>query len=567
MKNALVAKILNEIADILEVLEVQFKPRAYRKAALSIQSLSEDLADIMKDGKLEDIPGIGESIAEKIEEIVKTGKLKYLDKLRKKVPVDVPGLMSVEGIGPKKIKMLYKKFKIKTKEDLEKAAKAGKLHKIKGLGEKSEKEFVEAVKFAKSKGKRMFIDAAYNNAKQIVDQLSKRSEVSKAVIAGSLRRMKETIGDIDILVVSSKPQATMDFFASLPNVKKSIAKGTTKTSVKLDDGCQVDLRVVKPESFGSALQYFTGSKSHGIETRKVAMAKGMKLSEYGLFKGGKQIAGKTEEEVYKKMGMQYVPPELREGFGEIEAAQSGKIPKLIELSDIKGDLHMHTTNSDASNSIQEMVAEAKKLKYKYVAITDHFSNLGVVNSLTDKRMKKYINDIDKADRAVSGMKVFTGAEVDIDKEGNLIASKDVLSQLDVVIGAIHGGLKQSKAAAMKRFETAMHNDKLNIIAHPTGRWMGQRPGYDIDIDKLSDMAKAAGVVLEINSYPQRLDLEAHNVKRAVEKGCKIAINTDAHITSSLVNMRFGVGTARKGWAQAKDVINTLPLGKVKKYLN
>ena len=565
MKNLEIARIFEEVADILEILEVQWKPQAYRKAAINIRSLSEGIEEVYKEGRLEDIPGVGENIAKKIEEIIRTGNLKYLEKLHKQVPKELEMLMNIPGVGPKTAKILVDRLKIKNKRDLVKAIKEKRLRRLKGFGEKTEKEILEGLDIIKTK--RHLLGDVLKIAREIRDDIKTLKCVKTADIAGSLSRMKETIGDIDILAMSSDYVNVMDFFTEMDYVKKVIVKGDTKSSVLLKNDIQVDLRVVDKKSYGSALQYFIGSKEHGIIVRKIAIKKGYKLSEYGLFKGKRNVAAnKPESEIYRKLGMQWPAPELREDRGEIEAALKKKLPKLIELKDIKGDLHVHTNWSDGGNTIEEMAKHAAKLGYRYICISDHSSSMRVANGMDDKRLMRQLREIDKLNSGNNRIRILKGAEVDIKKDGSLYASDDLLKELDVVIASVHSGFKSNEDDMTKRVLKAMDNRHVNILGHPTGRLLFRRNPYEINLDKVFEKAKDEGIALEINAEPARLDLNDVNARAANDFGVNMVINTDAHSIDGLGNMELGVGVARRGWCDKKDMINTYSLKRLERFL-
>ena len=568
MKNIEVAALLSEIADYLEFQNEPFKVRAYRKAALMINGLSEDIEQIWKDNKLEELPGIGEGIAKKIDDFLKNSRSKYLDELKKRTPVDIEHLGAIEGIGPKTIMRLYKELKVKNVKDLEKAAKEGKIQKIEGLGPVAEKNILKSIAFAKNSSKRVPLGFALSDAEEIISTLKTLKEVKRINVAGSARRMKETIGDIDILVTSQNPAKVIELFAKMPNVAQVLAKGSTKSSIRLKEGIQVDLRVVDDKIFGAALLYFTGSQQHNIILRRMAIERGLKLSEYGLFdrKNNKLIAGKTEEEIYKKIGLGYIEPEMREADGEIEASQLGSLPKVIGYGDIKGDLQMHTRWSDGSNTVEEMALAAKKLGHEYICITDHTGRLAIANPLDEKRILKQKKEIEKINKKIKGITVLHGTEVNITEDGSLDMNDRILKQLDIVVGAIHSGFKDSKEKITNRMIKAMQNENVDIIAHPTGRLITKREPYEIDLDKIFDVAKSTGTAMEINSYPERMDLKDSHVRAAIKKGVKLAISTDAHTTDQLHFIKLGIGTARRGWAKKEDVINTKSLKEMLKLL-
>ena len=564
MKNLEVAELLYNLADLMEIKGIEFKPSAYRKAARAIETLSRDIEEIAKEGKLQEIPGIGEGISKKIIEFLDTGKCKELEELKKKIPIDFEKLMKVQGVGPKTIKVLYKKLNIKNLEDLKKAAKAGKIKKLEGFGEKSEKEILEGIEFS-SKNTRFLLGHIYPIAVDIENQLRKSKEIIKVSLAGSIRRMKETIGDIDILVVSKSPEKTMQLFTTLKDIKNTLSKGTTRSSVVLTSGIQVDLRVVKEDEFGSALQYFIGNKEHNVVTRKIAISKGLKLNEYGLFKGNKKIAGKDEKEIYKKLGLDYIEPELRENQGEIEAAKNHRLPSIIGYKDIKGDLQMHTAWSDGNSSISDMAKKSEELNYEYIAITDHVGILPIANSMDEKRIGKYLEEIEKINKK-SKVRIFKGCEINIDKNGNLELKENLLKEFDYVLASIHSGFKQEREVITRRILKAMDNKYTKAIAHPTGRLINQRKGYEVDFQKLFDKSRETGVVLEIDAQPSRLDMNDANIREAIKNKCKLIISSDAHTPNTLDFIKFGIAMARRGWAEKKDIVNTLPLNKFEKFL-
>ena len=568
MKNIEVAELLNEIADYLEFADDTFRVRAYRKAALVTEGLSEDIEQVWKEGRLMDLPGVGEGIAKKIDEFLKTGKLKYLEGLKKKTPVDMGQLGAIEGIGPKTILKLYKELRVKNIAELEKAAKQGIIKEIKGMGSTVEQNILKSIEFARKTSERVPLGFALSSAEEIVSVLKSLKEVERVSVAGSTRRMKETIGDIDILATTKEPAKVIDFFTKMPNTADVLAKGETKSSVRLRDGIQVDLRVLDDNIFGAALLYFTGNKEHNIILRKIAIEKGLKLSEYGLFdkKTNKLVAGKTEEEVYKKLGLDYIEPEMREDEGEIELAQHHMLPKLVSYNDVKGDLQMHTKWSDGSNTIEEMALAGKKLGYWYICITDHTGKLAIAHALDEKRILEQRKEIEKVNRKLNDIKILQGVEVNIKDDGTLDMSDKVLKQLDVVVASIHSGFKNPKEKITKRMIKAMENENVDIIAHPTGRLITKRESYDIDLDAVFDAAKRTNTVMEINSYPERMDLRDVHVRAAVKAGVKLVISTDAHNADQLHFIKLGIGTARRGWAKRDDVINTRGLKEMLRML-
>ena len=564
MKNREIAKILYEMADLLEIKGVEFKPRAYRRAAINIESLGVDIEELYRKGQLEKIPGVGKSIAEKIAEYIETGTIKKWEELKKEIPVDIESLSSIEGLGPKMIKVLYEKLGVKNIDDLERVARQGRIRRLKGFGVKTEKKILESIEFARKKQERFILGYALPEAYKIVEHL--KPYVDKISLAGSIRRRKETIGDMDILAVSSHPEVAMNAFVNMEGVAKVLAKGTTKSSIRMNSGIQVDLRIVEEKSFGSALQYFTGSKEHNIELRKIAIKKGYKLNEYGLFKGEKQIAGENEEGVYKALGLQWIPPELRENRGEIEAAMNGNLPKIVDYKDVKGDLHTHTKWSDGANTIEEVVEEAIKRGYEYIAITDHAGNLKVAGGMSEEEIKEQAKEIEKLRKKYDSIHILHGVEANITKEGKIDVSNEILKDLDIVIASIHSAFRMEEKEMTARVIKAMENEYVDIIAHPTGRIIMKREPIKIDIERVLEAAKENGVIMEINAYPERLDLNDVNVKLAVEKGVKLSIGTDSHNIGHLRYLELGVAVARRGWAEKKDVINTYGIKELKKIL-
>lgn len=565
MKNLEVAKILYEIADILEAQDVDFKPRAYRKAARSIEELSEDIEEIHGRGELEDIPGVGKSIAKKISEYLETGKLRYYEKLKKKFPVDLEGLGRIEGVGPKTAIKLYKELKIKNLDDLKKAIEKHKIRDLEGFGEKSEKKMLEGLEDAKESGKRLLLSKVTPIAEELEEKLSSRKEVKKLEVVGSFRRKKETVGDLDILIVSKKPKKVMDYFTKVEKGLRVIAKGASKSTIKLSSGLQVDLRVFDESEYGAAMLYFTGSKEHNVELRKRAISKKMKLSEYGLFRKKKNVAGKTEEEVYKKLGLkQWIPPELRENMGEIEASAKGKLPKLVEPGDIKGDLHSHTKWSEGKNTIEEMAKKAKSLGYEYILISDHGGTLvPVAKNMPEKKILKQGKKIDKLNKKLKGITLLKGCETNIRNNGSIDVSNKVLKSLDIATAAVHTKFRMSKKEMTKRIINAMENEHIDIIAHPTGRLIGSRQPYDFDFNEVVDAAKRTGTFLEINCQPERLDLDYSYVFKARNK-VKFTLGTDAHDEHHMDYLEFGLAQARRGWCEKKNIINTLSLKELRK---
>lgn len=556
MENREIAKIFDEIADILEVKnEDKFKIKAYRRAAQTIKNLTEDLSNFKSIKELKTLPGIGDALAKKIYEIIRTDKLEYYEKLKHSVPEGILELLAIPGIGPKTVAKLYTECGITDIESLERAAAEHKLQKLYGMGAKSEEKILKGIEQYRRHQERVSLGIAYYKAQEIIKSLEKLDAIESITYAGSLRRMKETIGDIDILVASHTPEKVMDAFQALDGISEVIARGDTKSSVIMDD-LQVDLRVVEPGSFGSALQYFTGSKHHNIKLRELAIKKGLKLNEYGVFENDRKIAGEREEDVYRSLGLAFIPPELREDQGEIEAAIDGTLPDLIKHEDIRGDLHIHSTWSDGRNSIQEMVDKARSLGYCYIAICDHSPAVGVVHGVDEVKLLDEMDEIDRINDSLTDFKVLKGIEVDIRSDGKLDLPDKALEPLDIVVAAVHTGLSQSKEEMTARIISAIENPNVDVIAHPTGRIIGKRDPCDLDIEAIVDACIDYETILEINANPRRLDLNDTHARYARNRGAKLAISTDAHDTSQMDLMHFGVATARRGWLLKEDVVNT-----------
>jgi len=572
MKNQELAKIFFNIASLLDTGQRDFRVVAYRRAALSLESLDEDVDEIYLDkglAGLQEIPAIGEGLALKIEEYIKTGKILEYEKMKKNLPVDFTEMTKIEGMGPRKAKILYQKLGIKTVKELGKAAKAHKIAPLFGFGEKTEKNILQGIEFLKLDKGRSLLGFIMPTVKGLVKNLENLKETKKINVAGSVRRMKETIGDVDILVASDNPAKINDFFVKLPGIEKVWAKGPTKSSVHLKQGFDVDLRVVKEGSFGSALQYFTGSKEHNVATRRIAISKGLKLNEYGVFKGKKMVAGKTEEEVYKAIGLPYFEPELREDTGEIQAAIEGKLPKIIGYNDIKGDLHCHSDWDGGENSIEEMAKMAQSLGYEYIGISDHTKFLKIENGLDEKQLLKQHEAIkqinSKLETQNSKFRVLHGCETNILNDGSVDIKDEILAKLDYVIAGVHSSFKMPRKEMTERAIKAMQNPNIDIISHPTGRLILKRDEYQIDLEKIFKAAKETGTVLEIDAWPERLDLKDVYIKMAKKVGVKMIIDTDAHQKDQMRFMEFGIAQARRGWAEKSDIINTNPVEKLLEY--
>jgi len=567
MKNQEVSHIFRDIAKILELKgENIFRIRAYERAAQAIDNLQEGLEEIIEKGELTSIPGIGADLSAKIKEIVATGRLKYYEELKKKTPQGLIAMMEIPGLGPKTVKKLYEQLKIDTVGKLEAAAKSGKLLKLEGVREKTEDNILRGINLVRKGADRQPLNLGLRLSRSFVDKLKGMKEIDDIEVAGSVRRKKDTIKDIDILVTSRKPKEIMDKFIHLDLVKEVLAHGETKSSViAKENNMQVDLRVLEHESFGSALLYFTGSKEFNIRLRQLAIKMGYKVNEYGVFKKNKKLAGKTEEDIFSLLKMAYIPPELREDRGEIDAARKNKLPKLIELKDVKGDFHIHSKYSDGLSSIADIAKKLEEFNYEYAAICDHSQSLKIAGGLSEKEVYKKLKELKKVNQK-SKIKLFAGTEVDITSEGTLDYPKSILREFDVVVAAVHSGFKQTKAQLTKRIVNACKNRYTNIIAHPTGRLWGAREAYDIDIDEVCRAAADNQVALEINCYPQRLDLNDINVMRVKKHGVKIALGTDSHQLDQLWSMELGVSVARRGWLEKGDIINCFSLNEVIKWL-
>lgn len=563
MKNQEIAKIFYEIADILELQEVPWKPQAYRKAAQAIESLPKKIEEIAERDELEEIPGVGESIAEKIQEYLKTGKIKAYEQLRKQIKVNVGELSQIPELGPRKIKTLYQKLGVKNISDLKRVIKQGKLAKLAGFGEKTKQTLLEGIKFVQGKPQRML----YVQAQQIAQEIVPLLKVERIEVAGSFRRGKETVGDLDLLVISGRPEEISANFTSMPMVKKVLAEGKTRSSVRLTNGLQVDLRVVSEKEFGSALLYFTGNKEHNIELRKLALKKGYTLSEYGLFKvkGKKWVAGRTEEEIYRQLGMAYIPPELRRNDGEITAALEHKLPNLVQVKDINGLFHQHTLWSDGKHSLLEMAQEVERLKFKFISFNDHFGKIKIAHPLDEKRLVKYLTEIENVRKKVD-LEIFSGIEIDILKDGRLPLSWSRLKELDFVVGSVHSSLNLPEPEMTSRICFALENGFFHALGHPSSRLINTRPSIKANWEKIFQTAKENSVFLEINASPKRMDLSGEQVKSALRYGNQFILSTDAHDLEQLQYYPLGVLSARRGWLKKKDLVNCWSLGQIRKSL-
>jgi len=560
MKNKELADLFERMADILEFKgENPFKISAYRKASRIIRDLTQDIEDITESGKLKDVPGIGEGMAQKIMEYLKTGKVSKFEEVRKGVPDELIAIMDVPGMGPKTLSMLHKAKGISNLSQMEKAVEDGSLVGLPGIGEKKVENIKRGIQLLKQSKGRMNLGIAFPVAKQIVETLREKTGSRKIEWAGSLRRMRENIGDIDILATGPNPEKIVHTFTHLPEVKEILASGETKASVIVERGIQIDLRVVEEDSYGAALQYFTGSKGHNIHLRGIAKARGIKINEYGMFKGEKKIGGKEEKDVYRVLGMDWIEPELREDRGEIEASQDGHLPKLVEQSEIKGDLHVHSKWSDGTSTIEEIARAAQKRGYQYVAICDHSKSLKITHGLDESRLMKQIEEIDRINEKMKGFQILKGTEVDILSDGKLDLSEKVLEKLDLVVAAVHSGFKQDKERMTKRIIRAIEDPLVHVVAHPSGRLLGARDPYEVEIEQVMEAAKQHSKALEINAYFERLDLDDIHCRKAKEMGIRVAIGTDSHHLDQMWMITLGVAVARRGWLEPIDVLNTLPL--------
>ena len=569
MQNFEIASVLREIAVYLEMDDVQFKPRAYEKAARSIEATEESIEETYRKGginALMEIPGVGQSIAEKIEELVTTGRLNYYEELKRKVPVDLRSLYGIEGLGPKKIKALWQKLRIRNIEDLEAACLAHRVRNLPGFQEKTEQNILKGIEFVKKNKGRQVLGFILPFIRSIETRLRSLPYVRQAEVAGSVRRMKETIGDADFLVVSDDPKKVMAYFTSMPEVDEVLSRGDTRSSIKLKIGMNADIRVLPEESFGAGLQYFTGSKYHNIELRKIAQDKGWKLSEYGLFEKDRQIAGKSEEEVYEKLGLEWIPPELRENTGEVEAALHHKLPRLIEYNDLKGDLQVHSKWTDGSNSIREMAQEARRIGLQYIVISDHSKSLGMTGGLDEGMLLKQAKEIDKTNQEIEGLKILKGVELNILKDGRVDISDKVLERLDVVGAAIHSYFTLSAEETTNRLLKTMENPNVDIIYHPTARQIQKREQVPVDIEAILETARDTGTILDIDSFPDRLDLKDEYIRKAVSIGAKLCITSDSHGKAHLRYLELGIAQARRGWATSNDIVNTKSLQELRKLL-
>lgn len=573
MKNAEIAEAFNEIADILELRgENVFRVNAYRRAAQTVEALARAIEDVAAEGTLGELPGIGKDLAGKIQEYVESGEIDYLKELRRDTPAILLDMLRIPGVGPKTAVRLHEELGVTSLDELRQAALDHRIQALPKMKAKTEENILKGLDFLSRSSGRTPIGVALPLAEEVVSTLEAIPGVKRVAAAGSLRRFRETVGDIDILCVSKKPEEVIKQFTHLAGVSRVLAEGSTKGSVVLSEGLQADLRVVEEASYGAALAYFTGSKEHNIRLREIAIKRGLKLNEYGVFKESKggakkaaaagddaegaRVAGRTEEEVYRALGLPWIPPEIREDSGEIDAARAGSLPDLVEIGDIRGDLHCHSTYSDGAGTLAEVAAAGKKRGYGYILVTDHSQSLHVANGLSPERLRRQLDEIDGLNAKLKGFRLLRGSEVDILPDGSLDMREDLLERLDAVYVAIHSSFKMKRDAMTRRVVAALEHPRSSILAHPTGRLIGTRDAFEIDMEEVIRAAARTGTAIEINAHPVRLDLDAGNCRLASQAGVMIAIGTDTHVLDELDYMRYGVGTARRGWLEKKNIINT-----------
>jgi DNA polymerase (family 10) len=561
MKNKEVADILYEIADYLEMQDVDWKPRAYRKAARNIEGLSESIEDIHERGELGEIDGVGENIENKIAEFIETGEMQYYKELKEELPVDIEALTAVEGLGPKRVKKIYQATGVTNLDELEESAENGEIADIEGFGEKTQQNILDHIETARKGEERMLIGKAFPIAENLREELQESEKFNQVTIVGSFRRRRPTVGDIDILATADDAEGAMVEFTSGSDVKEILGTGETKSSIIISGDLQVDLRIVDEDSYGAALQYFTGSKDHNVTLRKIAVNKDWKLNEYGLFDSkDNKLAGNTEESIYAKLQMNYIEPELREDTGEVEAASKGNLPNLVEKDEIKGDLQMHTDYSDGRNTVEEMAEKAEELGYEYILVTDHGHSLQIASGVDEEELEEQREEIDEVNQEFD-VEVLQGVEANIDDNGELDISKEKLEELDLVVAALHNKIENPTESIVK----ALKEYPVDILAHPLNRKVNSREPLDLDLDKITDVAAEENVALEINSQPERLDLPWRDVKEYRDK-VDYVVSTDAHSPSELEYMHLGVAQARRGWCEQENMLNTLSLEELKEKL-
>lgn len=562
--NSDIAAIFNEIADLLDIEDAnQFRVRAYRTAARTIETLSRPVTDLIDEGEdLTELEGVGEDMAGKIKEIAETGRLDQLEEIRARTPSALTKMLKLGGLGPKRVQKIHAELDVANLEDLQEAAKEEDIQELEGLGPKTEQKILDELKREQDTDERTLLSVAEEQVEPLTAYLEGIEGVEQVEVAGSYRRRKQTVGDLDILVTGENGEQIIQRFVEYEDIDEVISQGETRSTVLLRTGLQVDLRVVSRGSYGAALLYFTGSKPHNIQLRNMAVDQDLKINEYGVFRDDENVAGKKEQEIYELFDLPYIEPELRENRGEIEAGQEGDLPKLVTLDDLRGDLQTHTDASDGHDTVAEMAEAARERGYEYLAITDHSQFVGITQGLDAEELAERIDEIDELDSRLDGIRVLNGIEVDILEDGSLALPDDILSRLDVVIASVHTQFDLPRDKQTDRILRAMDNPNFNILAHPTGRRIGERPAYKVDIERLIEAALEKGCYIEINAQPDRLDLDDIHAKMAKEMGLKLAISTDAHRVSELDTMRFGVGQARRGWLNAEDVLNTHPVDEL-----
>ena len=565
MTNREIAEIFSSIGDIMDILgENRFKVLAYRRAAENIMSLGQDVRSFWRTGTLQEIPGIGQAIAEKIDELLTTGRLEFYERLQEQVPAGVVSLLHIPDVGPKTAKLLWEELGVQSVVELEAAARAGRLRTLRGLGARSEAKILAGIEILNRRSDRISLGTAWPVAADLLEGLRTTcGEVHEVAVAGSLRRMRATIGDIDLLAAYEAPAAVMRAFVALPAVAEVILSGPTKTSVRLHNGLQADLRVLEPDRWGTALQYFSGSQAHNVRLRELAVKQGLSLSEYSFKReDGGEILCRDEAQVYETLGLPWIPPELREDQGEIQAALAGELPDLVEREAIRGDLHVHTDWSDGTSTLAEMAEAARELGYEYLVISDHSQSLGIARGLTAERQQEQRAEIDALNERWNDFRLLQGCELEIKADGSLDLPDDVLARLDLVVASLHTSQRQDREQITRRMLNAVTNPNVDVIGHPSGRILGQREESAVDLDAVIDAAATTGTALEVNSTPSRLDLDDVHVRRAIRLGVKIAINSDAHHPDGLDNLAYGVATARRGWATSAQVLNTMTLDEL-----
>ncbi|MBS3766084.1 DNA polymerase/3'-5' exonuclease PolX [Candidatus Bipolaricaulota bacterium] len=563
-----VAEILNQVADLLEIKGVEYKPRAYRRAARQVDSLADDLEEIHSRGELEEIPSVGEKIAEKIAEILETGKLEYHEELKEEIPID-PVLLKVRNLGPKKMKKIWEELDVTTLDELEEAGENQRIREIKGFGPKSEKNIMKGLEIVRRSQGKIHISEVMPVATEIRDQMEESGSFDDIGFAGSLRRRKYQVGDVDILATTGDRGEAMDTFSALDLVDQVLSKGDTKASIRTNEGLRIDLRIVDRASLGAAKQYFTGSQQHNVRMRQRAIARGYKLNEYGLFDkdSEEKVSGDDEAEIYQKLGLSWIPPELREARGEIGVAENDRLPRLVEKDEIKGDLHCHSDrSSDGEIPLETLGEQAQKRGYSYLTVTDHAETAGIVGGLTDEDVDQHIEEIGRMNEELEGLQLFPGVEANVQKDGSLDLSGKSLEKLDIVLAGVHSGFDMAESEMTERLVRAIENEKTDIIAHPTGRKLGERGSFDLDWSQVFSRARETDTALEINASPSRTDLHDKLIKRALENEIKLSIGTDSHRVSHLDFMEYGVYLARRGWCEPDDLLNTLTLPELKDWL-